>query len=206
MSIEPRALLRLLFGWEVQVLFGVRSSRLLMTLRVVFAAAAVSASLVLYPAPAAAATQDAGECVIKAELILGPPTLQGATTVQTNLPYAFDTTSSTCTSAFGSSLSWIGSGFVQEASCTSLVNLLGVSDADGANQRYLGVVTSGAGTLFAQEWVLSTLNADLTAEGTFVPDPSVYGTPAVPTQQCLGGGVGTIYMTGVVLFQLRTIF
>lgn len=206
MGIEPRALLRLLFGWEVQVLFGVRSSRLLMTLRVVLAAAAVSASLVLYPAPAAAATEDAGECSVKAVLVVGPPALQGAATVQQNLPYAFDTTSSSCTSAFGSGLTWAGNGFVQEASCTSLVNLLGVSDAEAANQPYFGVVTSGAGTLFAQAWVLSTLNADLTAAGTFVPDTSVYANPAVPTQQCIGGGITTVYLTGVVLFQLRTIF
>lgn len=170
------------------------------------AAFAIAASVVFSAKPVHAATEDVGVCVVKATLTLGPPALQGAASVHTDLPYSFSTTSSSCVSAFGSQLTWSGGGFAQEASCESLVDLLGVSDAIGDGQVYIGVTTSGAGTLSSQEWVFSTLNADLTAVGTFVPDTSAYGNPAAPIGQCLGGGISSESLEGVVQFQLRTIF
>lgn len=180
---------------------GFFSSRRRLTFMWGFAVAAMAASFIGYSSRAHAATVDAGVCTVSATLSFGPPALQGASHVYTNLPYVFNGTSTTCVSGFGSTISWSGGGYAQEASCTSLVNLLGISESIAAGQQYIGVTTSGAGSLTAQHWVFSTLNADLTATGTFAPT-----SPLTPTQQCLAGGVSTIQMTGAITFELRTIF
>ena len=177
-----------------------RSSRLLR----LFAALALSASSSLFATvPAHAVTVDSGVCTVHAELLLGPPAL--ATGVQLDYPYAFFSNSASCTSAFGSQIDWDGSGFAQQASCGDFMNLLGVSTFTASGNQFLGVTTSGAGTLQAQVWAFQSLDTTFTGAGTFVPDTSVYSNPAVPEQQCIGGGLSALYLTGVVTYELRTL-
>lgn len=154
------------------------------------------ASFVLAPAGHAAPNQDAGMCTVHAALTF---TNAIHTTPALSVPYQFDSGTESCTSVLGSVMTWQGGGFALSASCTELVDLLMSADVDGV---YFGITTTGTGSLAAQEWVFQSESPSFTwtATGSFVPDPGVYATPALPTQQCAGSGLTTIYLLGVVHF------
>ena len=158
------------------------------------------ASFVLSPDAHAGPNQDAGVCTVHATLTF---TNAIGTTPATDVPYQFDSGSETCTSALGSYMSWQGGGQALTASCSELVDLLMSADVDTV---YFGVTTTGTGNLAAQQWVFQSEEPSFTwtATGSFVPDPSVYGNPAAPTQQCAGGGFTTIYLLGVVQYAYQT--
>jgi len=151
-------------------------------------------TFILSPLAQAAPNQDSGVCTVHATLTF---TNGIHTTPATSVPYSFDSAAESCTSAFGSYMTWQGGGFALTASCTELVDLLMSADIDDV---YQGITTTGFGTLAAQEWVFQSESASFTwtATGSFVPDTSVYSSPAAPTQQCLGSGITTVYLLGEV--------